>query len=514
MNTGRSKLLLNQIIIPWGFLMFRSSLHLFGAVAPTHSPTYPRKHFPIASLNAVERRATGLSRKPARTALRKIGGKSFLGACLLGTSFFGSANGGLVELVMPPVSVSAKGDISAFSTPLDVQDGHVVVAHVTDPDTNTVPGYVNTVIRKGNKSSGTWKWEQQTISNITLLDPYHTQPSVAFDKKGFVHMAYNMHNIPWQYVISAVPYSIHNFVFYGQAVSKAELDALRLQNKTYYPTQGKTLIPGNQITYPAFFRDGDGELYLSYRYASRPARAWDDRARAAGVARFDTNTWTWEPVGGIQTLNPGDFVHAGDSSALTSIAFAYSSSHTPYLVTLAFGTDKAMHAVWTWMDNASTTGENNLFPSYAKISDPTLPQSLASVMTGRIPTWSSSSTFNPAKSIAVAKNGDVLAIFEPQGTARKLVRRNSATGTWSAPVDTPWAASQILVDRNGNEWVFASGLNLFKRAPGGAWSNPIPVGTGLCYPRPVYVEPEHSFYIHAKVCSGMNKAVVYRYQID
>jgi len=127
----------------------------------------------------------------------------------------------------------------------------------------------------------------------TLLDPYHTQPSLAFDRNGYLHVAYNMHNLPWQYVVSHQPYDVRQFDFNGQSVTLSQLDALRLSNKTHYPDVGKAQIPGNQITYPAFFKNRAGDLYLTYRYALRPARAWEERARAAGVARYDADNRTW-----------------------------------------------------------------------------------------------------------------------------------------------------------------------------------------------------------------------------
>ena len=47
---------------------------------------------------------------------------------------------GQVELVMPPFDVSHQGDVSVFSTPIDVQNGMVAVAFVTDADELTNHG--------------------------------------------------------------------------------------------------------------------------------------------------------------------------------------------------------------------------------------------------------------------------------------------------------------------------------------------------------------------------------------
>lgn len=419
-----------------------------------------------------------------------------------------------IELILPPTAVSPQGDLSVFSTPMDVQDGHVVLAYVAEADSSTSPGYLNTVIRLGKKVGIVWQWQSAKIDTHTLFDPYHTQPSIAFDKNGHVHAAYNMHNLPWQYVASEKPYDISQFVFYGQSISLRDLDALRLENKTHYPNIGHALIPGNQITYPAFFKNRSGDLFVSYRYAMRPARNWENRSIAAGIARFDEDNWTWTPIGSPISLSNGDAVHI-ENKAVSTAPFAYDENYVPYLVTLAFDASNAMHAIWTWWNKSSNqTGAVTVLPTYKQIAESTQNTSQADTKSGRIPVWSTLTTFNTAKSIAIAANGDVLAILEPQGQNRKLVRLSRVTRNWSQPVDTPNSASKILVDRNGNEWVFASGLKLFKRTPGGAWSRPISIGYNLCDPRPVYSAEENSFYIYAKTCPTRDNVMVYRYTID
>lgn len=424
-----------------------------------------------------------------------------------------SAQADKIELIMPAFSISPSGDLNVFSTPIDVQNNYVAVSFVTDADSSTTPGYLNTVVRVGRKVGPNWLWTTTKLDTQTLNDSYHTQPSLAFDREGNLHVAYNMHNLPWQYVVSEKPYDASRFVFYGESVALAQLDALRLRNATRYPNQGNALIPGNQITYPAFFKNRRGELFVTYRYAMRPARNWAERTRVAGVARFDTETWKWASIGGQVPLKVGDVIHPG--VLRSSVAFAYAEGYEPNLVVLAFDNNNVMHSIWTWWDMSSgLSGEATFLPSYQSVADSVTEIRAADVASNRIPGWSASARFNPPKSIAIAANGDVLVILEPHAQNRKLVRLNRATGQWGAPTDTPYSASKILVDRDGNEWVFASGLKLFKRAPGGSWSRPIDVGTNLCYPRPVYSETENSFYILAKTCSTFDKAVVYRYQLD
>lgn len=435
-------------------------------------------------------------------------------ACLLAGMWGGIAQAGAIEMVMPLFDISPQGDVSVFATPIDVQNGFVAVAFVTNPDGETAQGYLNTVVRLGKRNNDEWDWSTTRIDSHTLLDPYHTQPSLAFDKQGYLHVAYNMHNLPWQYIVSQRPYDISKFIFKGQQVTLEQLDALRLANKTSYPDVGSADIPGNQITYPAFFKSAADDLYITYRFAIRPARAWDERARASGIARYDANSHIWESVGGIVPLRIGDAAYDGRSDQ-KAVVFAYDPGFIPYLVTLAFDADGAMHAIWTWWNKSSNeTGAVTVLPSYRKFTDPMQPATVTDTSMGRIPGWPADTVFNTAKSLAIARNGDVLAILEPRGQNRKLMRRDHLTGKWGAPQNTPYSASKVMVDRDGNEWLFGTGLTLFKRMPGGEWSRPLTIGHGLCDPRPIYSGVENSFYILAKTCPARDKAIVYRYQLD
>ena len=55
-----------------------------------------------------------------------------------------------------------------------------------------------------------------------MQNKYHTQASIGIDKLGHIHVAYNMHNTPWQYSISEYSENIESFIFFGQEVSMAQ----------------------------------------------------------------------------------------------------------------------------------------------------------------------------------------------------------------------------------------------------------------------------------------------------
>ncbi|MEQ1784515.1 MAG: BNR-4 repeat-containing protein, partial [Hyphomonadaceae bacterium] len=143
-------------------------------------------------------------------------------ALLLSQSIVAHSNDSpAVTKILDGVALHPEGDRNVFAMPIDVSGNALVTAHV-EPSAGQGRDGVNlrTVVRLGVKSAdGTWRWTTQLIEARTLLDPWHTQASVAFDKRGHVHIAYNMHNMPWQYVVSKRPYDIGEFAFKGQPVS-------------------------------------------------------------------------------------------------------------------------------------------------------------------------------------------------------------------------------------------------------------------------------------------------------
>lgn len=435
--------------------------------------------------------------------------KRLLAVCAL---FAAQVSATQIELVMPPTPVSATGDRAVFSTPMDYRKGHLVVAQVEPADAQTPAGYLRTVVRHGTRDgAGGWRWTSTVIERRTIHDPYHTQPSVAFDRDGYLHVVYNMHHVPWQYLLSIHPYQTDAFIFAGEAVTQADLDIVRLRNQTHHFTSsGKARIPGNQITYPAFTKDRQGELYVTYRYATKPARGWEERAFAIGLAKYDPVSRQWYPLAEPRALSQGDAVLPTGQNGATH-PFIFDERFLPYLVTVAFDQDNTLHAIWTWWDRLrGLDGSHTLIPSYRNVASGISP--VASVNTNtaeRIPGWPADVIFNTAKALEVAANGDLLAIFEIKDKGRYLIRRFNDGGHWGLPVETPNSASKIKVSKDGSEWLFASGLTVFRRSPGDSWSKVAQIGLNLCDPWPLYVAEENRFFIRAKTCSEPSKSVVY-----
>ncbi len=70
-------------------------------------------------------------------------------------------------------------------------------------------------------------------------DDFHTKPSIAIDKNGYIHLTGDAHNQDWKYYISNEPYNIYSWT-------------------RKYP-------PGKNVTYMEFYKDRNDELYTLFR---------------------------------------------------------------------------------------------------------------------------------------------------------------------------------------------------------------------------------------------------------
>jgi hypothetical protein len=214
-------------------------------------------------------------------------------------------------------------------------------------------------------------------------------------------------------------------------------------------------------------------------------------------------------------------VDAGAGQAGVSWPFAAAPGSTVYLPVLAFDNNGGTHIAWNWRPEQA--GEDTYEPSYAyqspaqagkgsvQAADGTqlsLPVGMSDVLS--VPGFAPGTSFYAAKSLAVAANGDVLLVVHSVKGGRMLLRLDRKKGIWSVPVATPAGASQIVVDRQGREWMFATGLRIFMRPAGGSrWNELESVGKKLCSPVVSYSSPEDAFYVRVKDCNEA-AALIYR----
>jgi len=416
-----------------------------------------------------------------------------------------------VENIIVNSALHAEGDLNVFSTPFDYRNGMIFTVHVERGSGSGRDGVnLHTVVRKGTRQAdSTWIWESKLIESRTILDTWHTQASVALDKKGYVHITYNMHNFPWQYVVSDKPYDISAFSFKGQPVTQAEIDRAKFENKTAFPDIGSAAIPGNQITYPMFFKGRLDDLYLTYRFAVRPARAWEQRAFGAGIARYDTANSTWYSIGGEVKLYSNDTKLPSGKKTVVQKPFSYQDGYTVYLPTLGFDKSNNMHVFWNW--RTGEAGMETVRPSYvmspdginffdatgAAITTP-IDFSHSPPVTG----LKNADQFYAPKSVAITDQGDPLVIMQPLVGGRQIWKLNKTEKRFLKE-DSPYGATTIVVDKQDRQWAFATGLRVFMRTKSSTrWESVGEIGSNLCNPKVVYFPNESKFIVHAKSCTN------------
>lgn len=415
-----------------------------------------------------------------------------------------------VSEVLPPLPVS-KYNVNVFSTPVAYYQGQVYTVNVEPAVGEDTGRNLRTVVRKGTLSSGRWVWEAYVLNSTTLADPYHTQGSIAVDKNGYVHVAYNMHNMPWQYSVSKLPRDIRSgFDFLGEPVSDAELYAVKNLNKTPFPWLGNAKVPGNQVTYPAFFHDRSGNLYLTYRYAVRPKRAFKERDFSAGIARYDTATRSWSHAGGQTEVTTADAVLADGKSFDYTWPFAMQRDWAVYLPRLWFDKSNTMHVAWLW--RYGSAGADASHPSYARSFDAGRNFQRANSVPYQLPITVADSAGprgkDPEKkylaplSLTADSAGNPSVLLQEYQGSRVIVRYDNATKTWTEPVKTPYAATLIVNDDSGSFWAFASGIKIFRseeRWPP-SWK-PVSSDQDYCYPKVYMVPEERTMFLHSQSCA-------------
>lgn len=407
-----------------------------------------------------------------------------------------------------PLIVTDPTEENVFATPIAWYKDSIYVINVEPSVGPSDKMNLNTVIRKGTiKDGGRWEWTKKVIEDRTLEDRYHTQPSLAIDKNGYIHVAYNMHNMPWQYTVSEKPGEISSFIFKGEVVTDAQLHEVKIENKTNFAYLGTAAIPGTQITYPAFFTDRNGEIYVTYRFATRPKQSWSNRGFAGGIAKYDVDKKKWEPVGGELKITSEDALYPDEYRDQKYIVhpFAYEDKWSVYLINLHFDHDNNMHLTWTWREGGA--GSDCSHPTYAyaahnsvsfKKSDGSgydLPVSFADADV--IMYEGSTEKYYSSTSLSTDPDGNPYVILNPIGSFRVLVTYDRAKERWATPEKTPWGATALHVGTTGQQWAFASGINVFHRENAGEEWVQVLSGEGFGWPKITYVKGLQGFLIHA-----------------
>lgn len=430
-----------------------------------------------------------------------------IGLSLLVASVHAEAAG--VEDVMPPTAVT--GNLNVFATQVAYDKGTIYTVNV-EPAAGVATGInLRTVVRQGKQVSGVWRWTSAVVESRTMDDNYHTQPSIAVDKLGYIHIVYNMHNMPWQYVVSTKPNDITEFTFRGEPVGTAVLSLVKFKSQTPFPSLGSAAIPGTQITYPSFFKDRNGELYVTYRHAVRPKRPFAQREYACGIARYNTSTQLWNALGGKIAVSDADAEQAG-----TVTAFCSQSGWWGYQPRLWFDKANAMHVSWAWRQGSAGGDCTNL--SYAVSTDGgrTFKRSNGEAYTLPIKVYDGESVL-PDRSTKVAcrsnLSGDATGanpLVSFQYFSKGFAATAKVNGRWTVPLGAPYGGQMISSDEQGGLWAFASagrvatGTSL-SRLP---WRL-VQQSTGYCVAKVLSVPERKAFIVHTQSCDNTKVKLVW-----
>lgn len=420
---------------------------------------------------------------------------------------------GDVELILDALTVSMS-QVNSQMTPIASAHGYVYIANIEHGPYGDEDGVrLNTVVRKGNQNTdGTWYWDSALVEDRTVFDKWHTAPSIDVDKDGQVHIAYNMHNVPWQYKRTSEPHNINSFEFLGQYISQDEIDRWKFENSTSFPTLGYAAIPGTQITYPRFEKDADGELYVSYRFATRPKRSWPERAFGAGIAEYSRTQQTWTAIGESLDLSNADYEYH-PNAPLSSKPFAAKIGWTAYHPSLVFN-NYGMGVLMFWRDG--TAGGSTTKPCFAwsdnkldfktmsglPLSLPLQPEDCSNL--GFLDT---ENFYNIADS-EIDSEGNIFITLNPTENHRLLMIYDSEKMEWSKEA-APNGVDEIFVDTQDNLWAVASGIKIYKRTSiTGTWQVVYSKqSTNYCYPRATISDDGKNAFIHTQNCNLQDVSV-------
>lgn len=422
--------------------------------------------------------------------------------------------------ILPPFRVSSSQKI-AQQTPIATHDGHVYVVNIEAGEYGDENGVnLHTVIHHGEPDQDQkWSWQESTLDTHTIYDPWHTSPAVGVDNLGYIHVAYNMHNLPWQYSISDQPNSISDFTFLGDEISLDQIKKAKYENKTSFKTFGYSSIPGNQITYPAFYSDSTGALYVTYRFSAKPAREYELRTMSAAVAKHDSKIKKWQSLGGDLRSEKGDYKTSWFKKDIEPLAIASQEGWTAYHPRLAFDKKRA-YVYFFWRKGVA--GETLVKPCVISTKNfqqfttlqgesihlPVKPKDCSNISTE----INAESTYNTIGSITADANGSVHIIISPTNQARKIL--TFTKGAWSS-VPSPDGATEIFVDQRNNLWSISSGLSVFKKYNGDdKWIQIIEAKQkSQCYPNVVLNNDKSIAYIYSQSCDGSNTVSVHTLEL-
>lgn len=359
---------------------------------------------------------------------------------------------------------TAPAGLNIFHTPVAYYKGNIYIITMEPSDGPGNGINLKTVVRKGTFNGTTFVWTSKLIEPRTINDAWHTAGSIVVDRNGYIHIAYNHHNMPWQYARSTNPEDISSFDFLGEAVSDYDIQQVRYENLTDFNYIGEGAIPGTQITYPAFFTDRNGDIYVTYRFALRPKASFTVRQFSAGLAKYNATTRQWTALGASIAVSEADADIRTPGTVRQGTAIASEMGWWAMDLRLTFDENNVMHMAWVWADYTAPTQT----PRHAYAYSPdgvhffksngvevTLPFTRANCDLIE-PDYEYS--FTPYINLKNGLTGAPVIMTIAPNLGLCYIIRDTINQLWMTPIQSPWGAAPIVIDVYGGCWAFATGL--------------------------------------------------------
>ncbi len=202
---------------------------------------------------------------PLRTLLGSILLATVLGVALQANAESIPAKSLLQPLLEAPLHAKLDHSPAPWSSPILLVDGDIYVGWVS-PEKDV----------KVAKIRGDGGVQEATVFNLGSTSHDKGTPSLGMDRNGYLHLAAGMHNGGWEYYVSKAPCDISGFEKHG------------------WDSTAK--IPGDRISYPQFFKDRQGTLFVTYRTRAHTKGTLPGWTGAA-MARYDAESRTWSSLG-------------------------------------------------------------------------------------------------------------------------------------------------------------------------------------------------------------------------
>lgn len=331
-----------------------------------------------------------------------------------------------VEEMSAAVSTYNQG---GFNTPVASADGYIYWAYIADN------GADRELRLKQKRPDGTV--QTVTLRTGVSADNYHVTPSVGIDRNNRIHVTGDMHVSAWAYYHSNAAHDISSFTM-------------------------RTPPGGNRVSYPAFWHDRGGQLFLTFRHVVSGDNSTVEGGSSAGaLARYaEGSGGAW---GSYTMLGGTNYTPPRSSGAGPTTLFwtnqgpqdlRFYQGHQP---TVAFDANNRMHVSTVLYDDSCPTinqGCSHVLYAYSDDGGNTFRNAAGTVLAAPIGLGSNATAmFDPNRTLArgaqVAGSPDGRGVIRYQRTNPSETRLRRWTGSAWTDINATVQGGPLLIDGYG-----------------------------------------------------------------